>query len=85
MRTWRIQSSICELPDVGFVFVHHYEGEDPVEVIKKYAAGEDRVVGGPFSTMEEAMAAGTAALNETMQRLKERGVKVRRPGPKDSS
>lgn len=75
----KVQSSVVEVPGFGFAYVLHFDGEDPLAVMKEFAAGKERGVGGPFSTMDEAKTAGSAALTETMKQLNQRGVKASRP------
>ena len=59
----------------------HLVDEDPRETLRRFVAGENVPVGGPFDNIEKAKEAGLAALTKAMALLNQKpGFRASRPG-----
>ena len=74
-------SSILYLEGIGHLYVLHLVDEDPRETLRRFVAGENVPVGGPFDNIEKAKEAGSAALTKAMALLNQKpGFRASRPG-----
>ena len=74
-------ASILYLEGIGLLYVLHLVDEDPRETLRRFVAGENVPVGGPFDNIEKAKEAGSAALTKAMALLNQKpGFRASRPG-----
>jgi len=74
-------SSILYLEGIGLLYVLHLVDEDPRETLRRFVAGENVPVGGPFDNIEKAKESGSAALTKAMALLNQKpGFRASRPG-----